>query len=74
MKYVKNPIVIYSDANAMLNSDAVKEIVKHYRDPKVGCVSGEKRINKKEMDAASGAGEGMYWRYESVLKKLDLIY
>ncbi len=71
MKFVENPIVIYSDANAMLNADSVKEIVKHYRDPKVGCVSGEKRINKKTADVASGAGEGMYWQYESILKKLD---
>ncbi len=71
MAHVKHPIVIYSDANAMLNKEAVKEIVKHYNDPKVGCVSGEKRIIKKDIDQASGAGEGMYWEYESLLKKLD---
>tara|TARA_B100000809_G_C15137380_1_gene531278 strand:+ start:320 stop:1495 length:1176 start_codon:yes stop_codon:yes gene_type:complete len=71
MSAVKNPIVIYSDANAMLNSEAVKEIVKHYKDPKVGCVSGEKRIYRKDKDGASGAGEGIYWKYESLLKKYD---
>lgn len=71
MSCVKNPIVIYSDANAMLNSRAVREIVKHYKDPQVGCVSGEKRIYKKDKDGASGSGEGIYWKYESLLKRFD---
>ena len=58
MEYVENPIVIYSDANALLNPDAVKEIVKHYLDPKVGCVAGEKRVFSSGTDGASGAGKG----------------
>jgi len=71
MKMVAHPIVIYSDANAMLNPESVKEIVKHYQNPEVGCVSGEKRIYRKEKDAASGSGEGIYWKYESLLKQYD---
>lgn len=71
MKEVSNPIVIFSDANAMLNKDAVRNIVKHYVDPKIGCVSGEKRIHNKQEDVASGAGEGIYWKYESLLKDYD---
>jgi poly-beta-1,6-N-acetyl-D-glucosamine synthase len=71
MKFVNNPIVIFSDANAMLNKRAVLEIVKHYTDPKIGCVSGEKRILKLNTDNASGSGEGFYWKYESFLKSLD---
>jgi len=71
VKLVTNPIVIFSDANAMLNPESVKEIVKHYQDPDVGCVSGEKRIYKKDKDGASGSGEGIYWRYESLLKQYD---
>ena len=71
MGYVISPIVIFSDANAMLNKEVVREMVRHYQDPKVGCVAGEKRILKKETDTASGAGEGIYWKYESALKKMD---
>ena len=37
----------------------------------VGCVSGEKRIVTDAADSASAAGEGIYWKYESLLKKLD---
>lgn len=71
IKYVKDSIVIFNDANAMLNKDAIKEIVKHFANPKVGCVSGEKRITIQTSDTASTSGEGFYWKYESFLKDLD---
>jgi poly-beta-1,6-N-acetyl-D-glucosamine synthase len=71
MKFVKTPFVIFTDANTMLNSMAVKNIVRHFADENVGCVSGEKRIITDDADSASAAGEGIYWKYESLLKKLD---
>jgi biofilm PGA synthesis N-glycosyltransferase PgaC len=71
MKWVKTPLLIFSDANTLLNPEAVKNIVRHYQDEKVGGVAGEKRIYKKTEDNASGAGEGFYWKYESFLKKKD---
>lgn len=71
MKYVETPVVIFSDANTMLNTAAVKNIVRHFADEKVGCVSGEKRILTDASDTASAAGEGIYWKYESLLKKWD---
>lgn len=71
MKHVSTPVVIFSDANTLVNRDAVKNIVRHFADEKVGCVSGEKRILTKDKDVASAAGEGLYWKYESYLKTLD---
>lgn len=71
MKFVTTPIVIFSDANTMLGKESLKRIVRLFNDPTVGCVSGEKRIIDKESDTASGAGEGLYWKYESTLKKWD---
>lgn len=71
MKFVKTPFVIFSDANTLLNTAAVKNIVRHFADENVGCVSGEKRIINETADSASAAGEGIYWKYESLLKKLD---
>ncbi len=69
MPFVKTPIVVFTDANTDINADAIKKIVRHYADPKVGAVAGEKRV---EMSGeASGAGEGIYWKYESALKKWD---
>lgn len=71
MDFVKTPIVIFSDANTNLGKESIRRIVNLFSNPKVGCVSGEKRIINKESDVASGAGEGIYWKYESTLKKWD---
>jgi len=71
IKLIDTPIVIFSDANAMLGKESVKRIVNLFADPSVGCVSGEKRIFSNEKDMAAGAGEGIYWKYESVLKRYD---
>jgi biofilm PGA synthesis N-glycosyltransferase PgaC len=71
MPTVDTPITIYTDANTFLNPEAVRMMVRHYADEKVGAVSGEKRIRSREKDAAQGAGEGIYWKYESTLKRWD---
>jgi cellulose synthase/poly-beta-1,6-N-acetylglucosamine synthase-like glycosyltransferase len=71
MNFVKTPIVIFSDANTNLGKESIRRIVNLFSNPTVGCVSGEKRIIEKESDVASGAGEGIYWKYESTLKKWD---
>jgi poly-beta-1,6-N-acetyl-D-glucosamine synthase len=71
MQFVKTPILISTDANTMVNSAAIKNIVRHFFDPKVGAVAGEKRIALSDEEAAAGAGEGIYWKYESALKRLD---
>jgi len=67
-----NDILIFSDANTILNRDAVKQIARHYADPKVGGVAGEKKVIPASGNADEvGAGEGLYWKYESALKQLD---
>jgi biofilm PGA synthesis N-glycosyltransferase PgaC len=71
MKSVTTDIVIFSDANTMINTDAALEIVKHYSDDKIGCVAGEKRVSVPDLAQASAAGEGLYWKYESKLKQWD---
>lgn len=71
MAFIKTPITIYTDANTLVNKEAVRNIVRHYQDPKVGAVAGEKRIQMGEKNEASSAGEGLYWKYESTLKTWD---
>lgn len=71
MTLVKSPIVIFCDANTYLNKACVRYIVRHYTDATVGAVSGEKRVMSQEADAASAAGEGLYWRYESTIKRWE---
>lgn len=70
MQFVDTPIVIFSDANTILGPESIRRIVNLFSNPKVGCVSGEKRIFQKEAQSAA-ATEGIYWKYESKLKKWD---
>lgn len=69
--FVRTPVVIFSDANALLNPEAIRTLVKHFADPATGCVAGEKRISTQRIDTAGAVGESLYWRYESILKQLD---
>jgi len=70
MHEVDSEVVVFTDANTFLNKDALLLIARHYADPYVGAVSGEKRVMQDEVSDAT-AGEGFYWKYESALKKWD---
>jgi biofilm PGA synthesis N-glycosyltransferase PgaC len=70
MHEVDSDVVVYTDANTFLNKDALLLIARHYADPTVGAVSGEKRVMQDAVSDAT-AGEGFYWKYESALKKWD---
>lgn len=68
---VKTPIAVFTDANTQLNRQAVSRLAKRFDAANVGAVTGEKRISTETTESATGSGEGLYWRYESFLKKLD---
>ncbi len=71
MPMVNTDITILNDANTILNQQALKELVKHFSLPEVVAVSGEKKIRQNAAEDAVCSGEGIYWKYESYLKKLD---
>ena len=71
MKTVDSEIVVFCDANTELERTAIRNMARHYQDPLVGGVSGEKRVRKTGEADLAGSGEGLYWKYESTLKKLD---
>jgi len=71
IEFVETSLVVFTDANTMLNREAIREIVRCFSDPTVGCVAGEKRIAVRRLDGAAAGGEGLYWKYESALKQLD---
>jgi len=63
MPFLTDPIVVFTDANSMLAPDSLRMLVRHFADPAVAAVAGEKQVQ--------GGGEGLYWRYESFLKRSD---
>ncbi|MGL5228520.1 MAG: glycosyltransferase, partial [Bacteroidales bacterium] len=71
MPHIETPLTIFTDANTMLNTQAIKEIALLFADPSVGCVAGEKRVIAADEKESASVGEGIYWKYESFLKDLD---
>lgn len=71
MRYVKSDIVIFCDANSMLSPATVREVVKYFENPRIGCVAGEKHILLPQHEAVQGIGEGVYWKIESFIKRLE---
>ena len=67
----KAPFVVFTDANTMLNTNAIREIARQFLKTNVSCVSGEKRVVSREAGQVAAEGEGLYWRYESTLKRWD---
>ena len=71
MKFANGEIIVFNDANTMVSSNSFKHMIKHYADPQVGGVSGAKGIIVDQKDTAASEGEGLYWKYESMIKNAD---
>ncbi len=68
--HLRGEVVVFSDANAMYQPDAIRKLVRNFADPSVGCVTGEARYEDAG-NATAEAGEGVYWSYELQLKQLE---
>jgi cellulose synthase/poly-beta-1,6-N-acetylglucosamine synthase-like glycosyltransferase len=63
-------VLLFSDANAFLQRNAVRQLVARFRDGRVGCVFGKVTyLNQGETGVSEG--EGLYWRYELFLRRLE---
>lgn len=63
-------IIFFTDANAMLCRDAMKKTIRNFNDDKTGCVVG-KVTYINETETSVGQEEGLYWRYELLLRKKE---
>ena len=71
LRELQTRYVAFTDANTMINPGALREIARLFKDPTVGCVSGEKRVAARKAGEMAAEGEGLYWKYESTLKRWD---
>ena len=63
-------IILFSDANTFFAEDAVKKLVRHFGDERIGCACG--RLQFVNADGSRTADlEGVYWRFETLLKRLE---
>jgi len=78
-----HPILVFADARQRFAPDAIRRLVAHFRDPRVGAVSGELILDCEEAapDAAApgstsstiAEGVGAYWKYEKWLRRHEAV-
>ena len=67
----QSSILFFTDANAHIGPQALRLMVRHFDDSRVGCVTGDSR-SIEEMDSpAVSKGASVYWSYETILKRLE---
>jgi cellulose synthase/poly-beta-1,6-N-acetylglucosamine synthase-like glycosyltransferase len=69
MPLVRGDVVVFSDANAFYQPDALRKLVRNFADARVGVVCGKRRISKEQR--ALTHSEGLYWRYESFIRQKE---
>ena len=62
-------ILVFSDANSMYASGAVRALVRPFADPTVGGVAGDQRYLDDASAAITADGERAYWDFDRKLKE-----
>ncbi|MCI0392815.1 MAG: glycosyltransferase family 2 protein [Acidobacteria bacterium] len=70
VKVSTGDILIFSDATTIYEHDAIRQIVRSFADPEVGCVAGQ-LVYLDRTSSAVGKGCRSYWGYEKFLKKCE---
>ena len=69
MPFSSAEITAITDANTLLNPDALLSLTAPFQWKSVGGVAGEKCVLAEQGNSASN--EGLYWKYESLIKRFD---
>lgn len=70
IKEANGEIILFSDATTIYDTQVLKKITRNFADPQVGAVGGELVFLNKSSGAV-GEGDGLYWKYEKLLKKKE---
>ncbi|WP_235937698.1 glycosyltransferase family 2 protein [Marinobacter caseinilyticus] len=70
MEKVASEIVVFSDANALYDTDAIRKLVRNFADRRVGYVVGA-ALYTDAHEGASAKSENLYWRYELAIKTME---
>ncbi|SFG45498.1 Glycosyltransferase, catalytic subunit of cellulose synthase and poly-beta-1,6-N-acetylglucosamine synthase [Methylobacterium gossipiicola] len=70
MRKTSAEVVIFTDANVMIDPERVANVGHYFRDPKIGCVTGHLSYTNPDESATAWTG-ARYWRFEEWLKQLE---
>ncbi len=63
----RGEILVFSDANSMYDPQALRKLVRHFADPRVGYVVGLQGYVAEDGSTVT-VSESLYWRYETAIK------
>ena len=69
LPHVRGELIVFSDANNFYPADAISHLIRPFGNPEIGAATGAKVIDQG--DGNLGASEGLYWKYESFIKKQE---
>ncbi len=69
---VTKPIILFTDANVMIDLDAPARLARYFSDPTIGCVSGHLLYTNPEASVTANSGS-LYWRLEEWTKRLETV-
>lgn len=64
-------ILVFTDADSLLEPATLRELVSNFADDRVGGVAANVVRYVEEDGRPVARGEGLYWRYERLLKRLE---
>ncbi len=64
-------VLVLTDADTLLERDALLRLVESFADPAVGGVSGTRRYRTAAVGDGTGTGEAMYWRFDTWQKRCE---
>jgi cellulose synthase/poly-beta-1,6-N-acetylglucosamine synthase-like glycosyltransferase len=67
----RGEIVAFSDANALWEADAARELAGAFADPRVGYACGAVTFERADGGRGAANQEGVYWRYELAVRALE---
>lgn len=63
-------VLVFTDANVMLDENCLDDLRRHFADPQVGCVCGNLNYTNGAASVTASCGS-LYWRFEEALKRLE---
>lgn len=76
MEHIHEDIVIMVDVRQKLSPNAARDLVRHFRDPAVGAVTGQLQLEPADDAQDNGSfssGISRYWRHELQLRKTEAL-
>jgi cellulose synthase/poly-beta-1,6-N-acetylglucosamine synthase-like glycosyltransferase len=66
----KADILVFTDANVMLDMHCLRDLRRHFADPQLGCVCGNLNYTNGAASVTASTGS-LYWRFEEAIKRLE---